>query len=144
MLRLTKNTDYALMAIHFMACQEADAIANTKALAEIYSIPSELLAKIMQMLAKNGVLKSISGPKGGYLLARSADRITVAAVIEAVEGPIRIIRCEDGECAQMERCTARLPLMKIEQKIVAYLDSVSVAQLYQDGVQPGMAVTFAQ
>jgi len=142
MLRLTKNTDYALIAIHFMACQDADFVVNTKTLAEIYNIPSELLAKIMQMLAKGGVLKSISGPKGGYLLTRSADRITIAEVLEAVEGPIRIIRCEDDECAQMERCTVRLPLMKIEQKVVAYLDRVSVAQLYQDEIQPEAVVTF--
>jgi len=142
MLRLTKNTDYALMAIHFMACQEMDVVANTKTLAEVYNIPSELLAKIMQMLARDGVLKSKSGPKGGYVLTRSADQITIAEVIEAVEGPIRIIRCEDDECAQMERCTVRLPLMKIERKIVAYLDGVSVAQLYQDEMQPEAAVTF--
>jgi len=142
MLRLTKNTDYALMAIHFMACQEMDVVANTKTLAEVYNIPSELLAKIMQMLARDGVLKSKSGPKGGYVLTRSADQITIAEVIEAVEGPIRIIRCEDDECAQMERCTVRLPLMKIERKIVAYLDGVSVAQLYQDEMQPETAVAF--
>ena len=142
MLRLTKNTDYALMAIHFMDCQDIDVVANTKALAEIYNIPSELLAKIMQMLAKRGVLKSVSGPKGGYLLTRSADRITLAEVIEAVEGPVRILRCEDDECAQMERCTVRLPLMKINQKIVAYLDGMSVAQLYQDEGQAEEAVTF--
>jgi len=130
------------MAIHYMACQEADSVANTKMLAELYNIPSELLAKIMQMLAKGGILKSKSGPKGGYVLTRSADQITVVEVIEAVEGPIRIIRCEDDECAQMERCTVRLPLMKIEHKIVAYLDRISVAQLYQDEMQPESAVTF--
>ncbi len=135
MLRLTKNTDYALMAINFMACQEDQFVANTKRIAEIYHIPLELLAKILQRLAKSGIILSKSGPKGGYALAKDAAHITIGEVIQAIEGPIRIVRCEDEDCSQMEHCTVRGPLIRIERKIVAFLESITVDQMYQQADQ---------
>ncbi len=131
MLRLTKNTDYALMVVNFMACQKDPFVANTKTMAETYHIPLELLAKILQRLAKNGLVLSKSGPKGGYILAKDAAHITIGEVIQAIEGPIRIVRCEDDDCSQMEYCTVRGPLIQIEQKIVAFLESITVEQMYQ-------------
>ena len=144
MFRLTKNTDYALMVIRFMSAQKGGVgagvgdggVANTKMMAETHRIPLELLAKILQMLSKSGILISKGGPKGGYLLAREANAITLAEVIEAVEGPIHIIRCEDEDCAQIACCTVREPLTRIEGHIVAYLASTTVAQLCQETFQP--------
>jgi Rrf2 family protein len=131
MLRLTKNTDYALMAINFMAGQEDAFVANTKTIAEMYHIPLELLAKILQRLAKSGIILSKSGPKGGYVLVKDAAQITIGEVIQAIEGPIRIVRCEDEDCSQMERCTVRGPLIRIERKIVSFLESITVEQMYE-------------
>jgi Rrf2 family protein len=141
MLRLTKNIDYALMAINFLACQEPKFLLNTKMLSELYCIPSELLAKIMQRLAKSGICVSKSGPKGGYLLAREASKITIVQVIEAVEGPIRIVRCEDQDCLQIKRCTVREPLIRIERKITDYLNQVTVESLYAEVLEPQKVFT---
>jgi Rrf2 family protein len=141
MLRLTKNIDYALMAINFLACQEPQFLLNTKMLSELYCIPSELLQKIMQRLAKAGLCISKSGPKGGYSLAREASKITIVQVIEAVEGPIRIVRCEDKVCSQMKRCTVREPLIRIEGKITDYLNQITVESLYAEELAPEKVFT---
>jgi Rrf2 family protein len=141
MLRLTKNIDYALMAINFLACQEAHFVLNIKMLSELYYIPPELLAKVMQRLAKGGICVSKSGAKGGYLLSREAGKITLAQVIEAVEGPIRIVRCEDQECSQMERCTAREPLIRVERKIADYLGQLTVESLYSEVLEQERSFT---
>jgi len=135
MFKITKRTDYGLMAIHFMAMQDPEVVVNTKTIAEMYHIPVELLAKILQRLTKRGIITSHQhGPKGGYTLTRSPAQISVGEVVEAIEGPIHIIRCTDGEeeCLHMERCTVRSPLQKIERNIVDLLNRTSVDQMRRE------------
>src|SRR5512145_202190 len=98
MLKISKKADYALMALqHIASVQFGDItpgrVVNTKEIAEEYNIPSELLAKVLQALAKSGVIESHNGPKGGYLLAHEAKTITIAQVLEAIEGPLGITDC---------------------------------------------------
>ena len=107
MLRFTKRADYGLMAIHYIAVHDAVGSVSAKRIAEEFSIPPELMAKILQRLAKQGLIVSQNGPKGGYMLSRRPVDITVGEVVRALEGPIKIVSCLDGECAQIERCNLR-------------------------------------
>ena len=131
MLRFTKRADYGLMAIHYIAIHEKVGSVSTKRIAEEFRIPPELLAKILQRLAKQGLITSQNGPKGGYVLARRAAAITVGEVIRALEGPIRIVECyeEDAECPQMERCNLRRPIQKLQAAITQMMDSMTLAEL---------------
>ncbi len=131
MLRFTKRADYGLMAIHYIAVNETLGAVNTRRIAEEFRIPPELLAKILQRLAKERLITSQNGPKGGYVLARRPAAITVGEVIRALEGPIRIVECYDdeAECPQMERCNLRRPVQKIQAAISQLLDTMSLAEL---------------
>ena len=93
MLRLSRKADYGLMAIHYIAVHQHDGAVSTKRIAEEFGIPAELLAKILQRLAKEKLIASVNGPKGGYVLARHPSQITVGEVIRALEGPISIVNC---------------------------------------------------
>jgi Rrf2 family protein len=77
MLKLSKKVDYGLIAISHIAHREDDRNISAKQIAEQYDIPVELLAKILQRLAKGGLIMSQNGPKGGYILARDPAHITV-------------------------------------------------------------------
>ncbi len=95
MLKFSKKADYGLMALQYIASVQFGDVArarivNTKEIAEEYNIPVELLAKVLQTLAKSGLIESHNGPKGGYLLAKEAGAITIAQVLEAIEGPLGI------------------------------------------------------
>jgi len=138
MLKISKKADYALMALqHIASVQSSDVVpsrvVNTKEIAEEYHIPLELLAKVLQVLAKSGVIESHNGPKGGYLLARSADRITIAQILESVEGPLGITDCsheKDGEsCLQREHCNIRTPLLKVQDSIYQLLNSMTLQDM---------------
>lgn len=130
MLKLSKKIDYGLLAINYMASHDHDVLTNTKAIAEEYNIPVELLAKVLQKLAKKGLVHSQNGPKGGYTLARAPSHITVAEVVEAIEGPIRIADCyKMYRCIQMDRCSIRGPVEKIQASIIQLLDSMTMAQI---------------
>jgi Rrf2 family protein len=136
MLRFTKRADYGLMAIHYIAVQEDVGAVSAKRIADEFRIPPELLAKILQRLAKERLIVSQNGPKGGYVLARRPSAITVGEVIRALEGPIRIVECLDSasECPQMEHCTLRRPVQKIQAAVSQLLDTMSLAELTSEDI----------
>jgi len=130
MLRFTKRADYGLMAIHYIAINDGFGAVSAKRIAEEFAIPPELMAKILQKLAKQRLIVSTNGPKGGYALARRSAEITVGQVIRALEGPINIVSClEDADCPQMEKCNLRRPVQKIQAAISQVLDTMSLAEL---------------
>lgn len=136
MLRFTKRADYGLMAIHYIAVHDEVGAVSVKRIAEEFRIPPELLAKILQRLARQGLIVAQAGPKGGYALARRPTAITVGEVVRALEGPIRIVECyeEASDCPQMERCSLRRPVQKIQTAITHMLDTMSLAELTSDDV----------
>jgi Rrf2 family protein len=134
MLRFTKKADYGLMAVYYIASHQGDGIvSNNKRIAEEFNIPAELLAKILQRLAKRGLILSQSGPKGGYVLTRSPAEITVGEIVRAIEGPIHIVSCfENSDCPQISRCNLRTPVQKIQASIIYLLDTMTLAELTAD------------
>ena len=135
MLKLSKKADYALMALQYMASVQfgdlSEArVVNTKEVAEEHNIPVELLAKVLQTLAKQEIIESHNGPKGGYILAREPKLITIAQVLEAIEGPLGIADCyhekDDSSCDQMDHCNIRTPLLRVQESIYQLLNSMSI------------------
>jgi Rrf2 family protein len=136
MLRFTKRADYGLMAIHYIATHGDRGAVSAKRIAEEFNIPGELLAKILQRLAKRRLIVSHNGPKGGYGLARDPAQITVGQVVRALEGPIRIVTCmvDEHGCQQFSRCNLRRPVEKIQASISDLLDTMTLAQLAAEPV----------
>ena len=135
MLSLSKKTDYALLSLCYLTEIGPEKSANTREIAEKHDIPVELLAKVLQRLAKAGLVASTAGPTGGYRLARRPESISVGAVIEIVDGAPAIAQCfkTDGHlCEQLDKCTIRTPLERINTKIVQMLDLISVAEIARD------------
>ena len=129
------------MAIHFIAAHGDDGAVSAKRIAEEFRIPPELLAKILQRLAKEGLIVSQNGPKGGYVLAQRPSEITVGRVLRALEGPLKIVNCfEDDTCPQMERCNIRRPVRKIQVAISYMLDTMSLAELTSEDVPDVLAI----
>jgi Rrf2 family transcriptional regulator, cysteine metabolism repressor len=142
MLRFTKRADYGLMAIHYIAVHEDGGAVSAKRIAEEFRIPPELLAKILQRLARERLIVSQNGPKGGYVLGRRPSEVTVGEVLRAIEGPINIVSCleEDSDCPQIERCNLRRPVQKIQAAITQMLDTMSLAELVADDVPLLLAI----
>ena len=131
MLRLTKKADYGLMALKYLA-EQADAGARSaKDIAEAYHIPPPLLAKILQTLAKAGLLVSHAGTNGGYALARSAKEISAFEVIRAIDGPLFITSCITihGTCDLAGHCTIKEPLRKVNDSIKDLLSGIRISDL---------------
>ena len=131
MFRLSKKTDYALMALQYLASKGASGVVSARAIAERFDIPLELLAKILQQLAHQGLVAAHKGIHGGYQLARPALAISVADVAEAIDGPMTLTACShvDVRCEQFATCTVRDPLWQIRERILSVLQTVTVADM---------------
>jgi Rrf2 family protein len=140
-LRLSKKADYGLIALSYMAAASQRPIVSAREMAEQHDIPVELLAKVLQRLARRGVLTSVQGVNGGYRLARSPQAISVAEVVEAIDGPLTLTACSDtsDSCDQFAKCNIRDPLHRIRERIALALAACSVAELAADRVAPVLA-----
>src|SRR5574338_804418 len=134
MLRLSKKADYALMAMKHLATRPDAASASAREIAEQYDIPVELMAKVLQRLARRGLLTSHQGTRGGYRLSRAASAISVADIIQAIDGPPTVTACStDAEnCGQFAKCNVRDPLWRIKDRIVHALTTCSLQEISID------------
>jgi Rrf2 family protein len=133
MLRLSKKADYALIAMTHLAHKPEGVGVSTSArdIAERYDIPLELMAKVLQRLVRTGLLDSTQGTRGGYALSRSSATISVADVIQAIDGPFTVTACstDKQDCEQYGKCSIRGPLWQIRERIVSALGTVSIAEM---------------
>jgi len=132
MLRLSKKADYALIAMKHLALRgDEGASSSAREIAEQYDIPIELMAKVLQRLVRSGLLASHQGTRGGYELGRAPDSISVADVIQAIDGPLQVTACstDDEQCDQFAKCNVRDPLWRIKERILDALRSSTLADL---------------
>ena len=131
MLRLSKKADYALIAMKHLATRPDSASASAREIAEGYDIPTELMAKVLQRLARRGLVTSHQGTRGGYRLSRPTAQISVADIIQAIDGPLTVTACstEDDQCGQYAKCSVRDPLWKIKDRIVSALATCSLQEI---------------
>ena len=135
MLLLTRKTDYALLALASLARQTPSS-ASARSLAERLNLPLPVLRNILKQLTSRGVLKSTRGTRGGYRLARSPQQITLAQLLEAIEGPVRLARCcsvpegkEEAQCQLEESCLIRGNMRRVHASLMQLLDEVTLEQL---------------
>lgn len=126
----TKKADYALLALSFLATDGLGRIVGPREIARHYDIPAELLAKIMQTLARRQVVMSVPGPTGGYKLVRQPQEISVGEILEAVDGPLAIAQCWESDgvsgCQQAQHCHLRGPLAEIQDEVARLLKRMTL------------------
>lgn len=130
MLRLSKLTDYATVILSFMARDNTHVHAAMEIASET-GIALPTVSKILKLLVKANVLTSTRGAKGGYALAGAPEKITIAAVISALEGPIALTECSISQqrCEQASGCVIRGNWSLINQTIHNALESVTLADM---------------
>ena len=130
MLKLSKLTDYATVILSFMAKDHLNIHAAYE-MSEATGIALPTVSKVLKLLVKAHVLTSVRGAKGGYLLARMPEKITVATVINALEGPIALTECNASHknCDQASGCQIQGSWGLINQKVFNALDSVTLADM---------------
>lgn len=122
MFKLSKKSEYALMAARFMALNNHGNSVTAKEIAENYNISYELVAKVLQSLVKNDIVISYQGVKGGYSLKKNPLEISLIDLIQAVEPDYQITECfrvesPKDKCNHIDCCKIRDPLIEVQKKI---------------------------
>ena len=141
MLSLTRKSDYALVALTTMAGRAADTV-SARDLAERHDLPLPLLRNVLKQLAGAGLIVSERGVTGGYQLARRPEQITLAELIDAMEGPAELTRCcgefgrsaAGASCGMESSCPIRRPIARVNTLIRKVLEALTLAHLHGNTV----------
>jgi len=130
MLKITKRTEYALIALsHIENSPKEDLISSNK-IASHYNIPKELMAKTLQSMVREGYLKAVKGPSGGYQSNIKLKDISLKDFIESLEGPLALTDCYIGDdCDQITACNIKEPIKKINDNLLDFLDNISLVEI---------------
>ena len=133
MVRLSKKVEYGLIALRHFATRASGDIVTAKEIADVYRIPYELLAKVLQKLTKAGLIVSHQGVHGGYTLARNPDEVAVSMIINAIEGTTPMIaQCmSEGpdSCGVFNVCTIKSPLTKVQANIERAFNTMTLSEI---------------
>ena len=130
MLRVSKLTDYATVVMTCLAAAGAG-VVSAQALAERARLEVPTVSKLLKQLAQAELVASTRGINGGYRLARAPERITIADVVTAMEGPIGMTECSAhaGACGHEPHCGVRVNWQRINHAIAGALASVTLADM---------------
>lgn len=140
MFKLSKKADYALIAVKHLAMHREEHACSAGEVAEEYGISGTLMAKVLQRLAREGLVQARHGATGGYQLTRDPAQMSALEVISAIDGPVLITSCvtNHGKCETTLRCSIREPLRRVNESILQVLSTVTIAQLSEDPQEPAL------
>lgn len=137
-MNLQKSSRYGLYAVVQMA-RRPDALVTAAMIAGEYGVSENHVAKVLQQLARAGLLTSVRGPAGGYRLARSPRELTVFDVVQVLEGPVDAVcfacsatAADHADCAVYDHCPLRPVMGEVAEQVYYTLKSVSVAALARE------------
>ena len=138
MLNLTKKTGYALIAMSHLAQLGDGKVACARKIAEKFTVPTSLMMNVLKELSTAGFVESVRGAQGGYKLAKRLDEISLADLVIALEGPIRLSECVagllddvDAPCELMDKCPIADPVHRVQRKLSDFLKNLSLAELIE-------------
>jgi Rrf2 family transcriptional regulator, cysteine metabolism repressor len=134
-MKLSTKGKYGVRAVFEIARNYGKGPISIKGIAERQGISFSYLEQILHKLGKAGLIESVRGPAGGYLLARKPSDLTIGDIVRVLEGPIALSHClepgESDDCYQAGDCAARMVWVKVGAKIEEALDSISFQDLLQ-------------
>ncbi|HZX71461.1 MAG TPA: SUF system Fe-S cluster assembly regulator [Rhodanobacter sp.] len=132
MLRVSRLTDYATVVMTSIAAHPAD-VLSTAQIADETRLELPTVSKLLKALGHAKLVESFRGVNGGYRLARPASTISLAEIVEALEGPIGVTECSvaDGQCDREAQCGVRGSWQRINSVLDRTLRSVSLADMLQ-------------
>lgn len=131
-MQITKQADYAVRAVQYLANLEEGVLASTSKIAEERMIPSSFLAKIIAQLSIAGILQTSRGAKGGVRLAKPPKEISLLEVIEAIDGPLALNDCvhQYPQC-EFDDCPVRSVWVEVQHELVTKLKAATFDQFIQ-------------
>jgi Rrf2 family protein len=146
-MKISTQCRYGLRAVFDIAYHSAGLSTQVREISARQAISPRYIEQIFQKLKKAGIVKSIRGPSGGYYLARRLDEICVGDIVRATEGSVQLVHCAGPRavsgkaCDRIQRCVARDVWAEASERLMAYLDSVTLQDLCKEAQSRGVERT---
>jgi Rrf2 family cysteine metabolism transcriptional repressor len=136
MLRLTKRSEYGLMALALMA-QAGQDYCSVRTIVDELKVPRRLLAEVLKELSRASLVEAVRGPGGGYRLTSDPKSLSLETVVEILEGPVKVSDCADGgRCDYSPSCTIQSGIHRVADRIKSVLADYTLAELVEGSPHP--------
>ena len=137
MLKMSKLADYGTVILTALVGQ-SEQVQSAAEVATSIRIPLPTVSKILKILAREGLVISLRGARGGYLLARPPSQISIAQIIGAMDGPIGMTECSitPGLCTQESGCPVRANWQRVNRVVLQALQQVTLEHMMQPVAEP--------
>jgi len=127
----SKGTEYAIRSLAWMAKQNGNRAQRVEDIARLAQVPAPFLAKTFQKLAKDGILWSVKGPSGGYVLARLPSRLSLLDIVASVDGLYDMDGCilGKGKCSDINSCPIHKKWLATKKGILEFLRTATIADI---------------
>lgn len=131
MMRINKLTDYGIIIMTEIATMGSKKVHTAKEISKRTNIPLPTVTSLLKKLSSEELLTSQRGNQGGYALAESSSTISIATIIESIEGPIALTECSTNECAcsYESKCSVEEPWQKINKTVKSALEEIKLNEM---------------
>ena len=135
-MRLTRAGEYAVRCVLYLSSQETGIIVSRKEIAQAMDIPNQFLGKIAQQLSRSGILEIVQGPKGGFRLLISPEKLSLLDVVEAVAGEIFLNDCilRPDSCLRSPTCAVHLVWQRAVNQLRGTHHEATFAKLLKEKI----------
>jgi Rrf2 family protein len=136
MLRLSTRGQYGVRAMYEIACGYPEHPVTIREISEKQDVSVAYLEQILNRLRKAGLIRSVKGPGGGYLLSKGPEKISIASIVNELEGPVAITSCLNPEegCIRVDNCVTHLLWKALGEQIEAFLKTITLKNLIEKEV----------
>ena len=132
-MKLSTRGNYGVRAVYELACNYGNGLVQIKQISERQDIPLKYLEQLLHRLKRSGIIESVRGPSGGYVLTDDPANLSIGDVFKVLEGPFQMSGCMQSgskdHCRRMENCISNILWSTLEQKFEQVLDEISLLDL---------------
>lgn len=131
MVKLSRKIEYALIALKALSQKGSGDLTSAKEISILYGAPFDVVSRVLQILNQAGIVKSIQGVQGGYLLLKNLDEVSFHDLVEVIEGPLALVKCihDNDACELKKSCNIMSPVSLLNDKINDFYKTIKISDL---------------
>lgn len=131
MNKMNRKVEYALMSLKHMSLKPTDELTSAKEVSDTLKTPFDATARVMQVMAQRGLLRSEQGVNGGYSITGDLKATSLLQLLEMIEGPTSLVKCfqKEAQCDIQNQCNIISPIQNLNQKYQDFFAQVTLNDL---------------
>jgi len=135
--KINRKLEYALIALKYMQTKTPGELSTAKEISSQFHMPFDATARVMQILAQKGILKSEQGTNGGYQIIKDLNKTSLHELMKMIVGPVNLAKCFQKEktsqerCEVLEHCSIMSPMHALNKKLVEFYEGIKLGDLLE-------------